>query len=40
MGRAKGKMDTLAVDVNDLLSEQSQAGWQGLPNGAKLAIYI
>lgn len=32
----KVKMDTLAVDVNDLLSEQSQAGWQGLPNGAKI----
>lgn len=32
----KVKMDTLAVDVNDLLTEQSQAGWQGLPNGAKI----
>ncbi|MCG7338046.1 VOC family protein [Staphylococcus sp. ACRSN] len=32
----KVKMDTLAVDVNTLLTHQSQEGWRGLPSGAKI----
>ncbi|MBM6638633.1 VOC family protein [Staphylococcus xylosus] len=32
----KVNMDTLAVDVDDLVAQRSKAGWQDMPDGAKI----
>ncbi|MDW8565908.1 VOC family protein [Staphylococcus shinii] len=32
----KVKMDTLGVDVDDLVAQRSETGWQGMPDNAKI----
>ncbi|PTE95005.1 glyoxalase [Staphylococcus equorum] len=32
----KVKMDTLQVDVNDLVAQRTETGWQGMPDDAKI----
>lgn len=34
------KMDTLEVDVNDLMTQRSNEGWQSWPEEGKIGIYI
>ena len=29
-------MDTLQVDVNDLVAQRTETGWQGMPDDAKI----
>src|SRR5699024_2645546 len=32
----KVKMDTLEVDVNDLVAQRTETGWQGMPDDSKI----